>query len=445
MEVQANQTTFRSYLSFWSGQLVSLLGSSIASFVIIWWITLETGSALYLSISALLGFAPAVILSPFAGVFVDRWSRKALIGIVDFLQALTTVAIIFLFWFEIVVIWQVLALLAVRGIFQAFHNPAVSAIVPLMVPRDKLSRMNGLNYLLGGAVTLAGPVVAAILLEIWKIHQILWIDAATFILALIPLLIIQIPSVNKKQDRSQEKSSFKKEFGEGLAFIKNARGFLPFIALATALNFLLTPLGTLLPYYVKFDHLGEATDLALVMAFFQGGMIAGGVLMSVMKGFKKKMVVILVSIYITFLGYAFVAFTPVGLFWFMAIGGLIMALCLPIANVLIQTIIQTAVPVKMFGRVTSVLGALASAASPFGMILSGAIVEFTATSNLFLGCAVSGVLILTLSWLFTDIRYVEEMEKQIDGTKTASTEYHIKQEEVAPKKSPIKEETVGKL
>ncbi|NIQ04594.1 MAG: MFS transporter, partial [Candidatus Korarchaeota archaeon] len=83
---------------------------------------------------------PMVILSPFAGVFVDRWSRKALIGIVDFLQALTTVAIIFLFWLEIVVIWQVLALLTVRGIFQAFHNPAVSAIVPLMVPRDKLSR-----------------------------------------------------------------------------------------------------------------------------------------------------------------------------------------------------------------------------------------------------------------------------------------------------------------
>ncbi len=408
MEIQANQTTFRSYLSFWSGQLVSLLGSSIAQFVIIWWITLETESALYLSVASLLGLAPMVILTPFAGVLVDRWSRKALIGIVDFLQALATIALIFLFWLEIVSIWQVLALLALRGIFQAFHTPAVSAIVPLMVPRDKLSRINGLNYLLSGAVTLIGPVSAAVLLAFWKIGQILWVDAGTFLVALIPLLIIRIPSVRKKQDESQDNPSFKKEFGEGLAFIKNARGFLTLFTLATALNFLITPLSTLLPYYVKFDHLGEAPDLAFVMAFMQAGMLAGGLLMSVMKEFKKKMVVIASSLYVFFLGYILVALTPTGIFWFMSIGGLIMLFCVPVVNASIFTIIQTVVPLKMQGRVNSVIMALASAAQPFGMILSGTIVEFTGTANLFLGCSGLGILVLTLSWFLTDIRHVEE-------------------------------------
>jgi len=98
METQADQAKFKSYLFLWSGGLVSLLGSSIAQFVIVWWVTLETGSALYLSIAFFLGFAPTVILGPFAGVLVDRWNRKALIGIVDLLQALATVALIFLFW-----------------------------------------------------------------------------------------------------------------------------------------------------------------------------------------------------------------------------------------------------------------------------------------------------------------------------------------------------------
>ena len=407
MEIQAGQVTFRSYLFFWSGQLVSLLGSSIAQFVIIWWITLETGSALYLSIAAFLGLVPMIILTPFAGVLVDRWSRKALIGIADFLQALVTVVLIFLFWLGSVSIWQVLVLLTVRGIFQAFHSPAVSAIVPLMVPKAKLSRINGLNYLFTGAVTLIGPVVAALLLAFWKISQILWIDAITFMVAVIPLLLIAIPSVRKKQD----KSSFKKDLGEGLAFIKNGRGFLPLLILATVVNFLLTPLSTLLPYYVKFDHLGEAPDLAIVMAFFQGGILAGGLLMSVIKGFKKKMVAIVSSIYIIFLGYALVALTPTGIFWFMAIGGLIMAFCVPVANVSIQTIIQTVVPMKMQGRVNSVTMALASAATPVGMILSGVIVEFTRTANLFLGCSGLGVLVLTVSWFFTDIRHVEKMEE----------------------------------
>ena len=405
MEIQADQVTFRSYLFFWSGQLVSLLGSSIAQFVIIWWITLETGSALYLSIASFLGLVPMIILTPFTGVLVDRWSRKALIGIADFLQALVTVALIFLFWLSSVSIWQVLVLLTLRGIFQAFHSPAVTAIVPLMVPKAKLSRVNGLTYLFTGAVTLIGPVVAALLLAFWKIHQILWIDAITFIVAVIPLLIITIPSVRKKQD----KSSFSKDLGEGLAFIKNARGFLPLLTLATLLNFLLTPLPTLLPYYVKFDHLGEVSDLAFVMAFFQGGILAGGLLMSVIKGVKKKTGAIMSSVYIVFLGYALVALTPSGLFWFMALGGLIMAFCIPIANVSIQTIIQTVVPLKMQGRVNSVTMALASAATPLGMILSGVIVEFTRTANLFLGCAGLGILVLTLSWFFTDIRHVEKM------------------------------------
>ena len=412
MEIQANQATFRSYLFFWSGQLVSLLGSSISQFVIIWWITLETESALYLSIAALFGFAPMVILSPFAGVLVDRWSRKALIGIVDFFQALATVALIFLFSLEIVSIWQILALLTLRGVFQAFHTPAVMAVIPSMVPEDKLSRMNGLNYLFTGAVNLIGPVVAALLLGFWKIGQILWIDAATFVVALVPLLLIMIPSVRKKQ----EGSSFRREFVEGLSFVKNARGFLPLLMLATALNFLTTPLSTLLPYYVKFDHFGGAEDLAFVIASMQGGMIAGGLLMSVIKGFKKKMVIVMSSLYVLFLGYTLVALTPMGLFWFMAIGGLIMLFCTPVVNVSLMTIIQTVVPMKKQGRVNSVLMALASAAMPFGMILSGAIAEFTGTANLFLGCTGSGILILTLSWFFTDVRHVEEMEKNTDGS-----------------------------
>lgn len=374
---------------------------------------------MYLGIASVVGFAPMVILVPFTGVLVDRWSRKALIGVVDFLQALATVILIFFFWFDVASIWLVLTLLALRGVFQAFHSPAVSAIVPLMVPRDKLSRINGLNFLLYGAVTLIGPVLAAVLLEIWAIHQILWIDAATFLVAIVPLLMVGIPSLRMMQDeQQQDKPSFREEFKEGLAFIRNARGFLTFVLLATVLNFLLTPLSTLLPFYVKFDHLGSAPDLAFVMASFQAGILGGGLLMSVMKGFKKKMVAIMLSIYLICVGYALVALTPAGLFWFMAMGGVVMAFCIPIANVSIQTIRQIAVPMKMQGRVTSVLGALASAATPFGMILSGTVVEFTTTTNLFLACAGLGILVSTAAWLFTDIRHIEELME----TKTESGE-----------------------
>lgn len=408
MQNQADQSTFRRYLFFWSGQLASLLGSSVAQFVIIWWITLKTESTLYLSLASLLGFAPMIILMPFAGVLVDRWNRKALIAIVDFLQALAAGVLIWLFWIDNVSIWHVLALLTFRGVFQAFHTPAVAAIIPLMVPKTRLSRMNGLDFLFSGAATLVGPVVAALLLGLWQIHQILWIDVGTFLIALVPLLLITIPSVKQTK---QEKPSFTKEFLEGLRFIKNARGLLPLHEVATALNFLLAPLSTLLPYFVKFDHLGEASDFALVTAALQGGILAGGLLMSILKGFKRKMVAFTISVYIAFLGYALVALTPTGLFWFMAMSALVMALCVPVANISMQTIRQIIVPLEMQGRVNSVTMALTSAATPLGMILSGIIVGSTGTANLFLGCAAAGTIVITLSWFFTDIRHVEELEQ----------------------------------
>jgi len=406
MEIAASQATFRDYLFFWSGQLVSLLGSSIAQFVIIWWITLETGSAFYLALASFLGLAPMVILAPFAGVLVDRWSRKKLIGTVDFLQALATLVLVFLFWLDVISILYILALLTLRGIFQAFHSPALSAIIPLMVPKEKLSRMNGLNYLCTGAMTLIGPVIAALLLEFWKIHEILWIDVATFLVALVPLLIITIPSLRTKR----EVTSFKEEFLEGFVFIKNARGLLPLMILATALNFLLTPLSTLLSYFVAYEHFGNASDFALVLASLQGGILLGGLLMSMIKGFKNIMVASAFSIYVVFLGYALVALTPTGFFWFMAISMLIMAFCVSIANVSIMTILQTVVPLKMQGRVNSATMTLASAAQPLGMILSGICVGFLRAADLFLACSLSGILILTLSWFSTNIRQVEKIE-----------------------------------
>jgi DHA3 family macrolide efflux protein-like MFS transporter len=376
--------------------------------VIIWWITLETQSTFYLGVASVLGLAPIVILGPLAGVLADRWNRKLLIIAADMFQALVTLVLILLFWFTVPVLWQVFVVLTFKGVFQAFHMPTVFAIIPTMVPKEKLSRMNGVNYLFTSAINIAGPVIAAVLLSLWAISQILWIDIVTFLMALVPLLIIRIPSVLKEQDKS---SSFRKQFAEGLDFIRRARGLLALILLATAINVLVTPMGTLLPYYVKFDHLGEASDLALIMAFIQGGLLVGAAIMSLVKVSRRKAAIMVSSMYVLLFGYTLVALTPTGLFWFMAMSGFISTLCIPMIDVLAMTTLQTVVPVEMQGRVTSVVVSLAHAAQPIGMLLSGIAAVFTGTSNLFLGCAGLGMVIVTLSWFFTDVKHVEELEE----------------------------------
>jgi DHA3 family macrolide efflux protein-like MFS transporter len=172
---------------------------------------------------------------------------------------------------------------------------------------------------------------------------------------------------------------------------------------------LVAPLGTLLPYYVKFDHLGTVQDLAFVTAFIQGGMLFGALLMSVIKVSRKKTVIIVSSMYVALLGYMLVALTPTGLFWFLAISGFIHTLCYPMIDILVVTMLQTVVPNEMQGRVISVTVSLTHAAQPIGMFLSGIITAYIGTANLFLGCAGLGIITLTLSWSLTEIRYVEKL------------------------------------
>jgi len=408
VESQADQSTFRSYLSFFTGQQVSLLGSSVTQFAIIWWITEMAGKAdapFYLAIASFVGFAPMVLLTPVAGVFVDRWNRKLLIGFVDFLQAMATIVLIFLFWSGFASLWYIMGLLAFKGICQAFHAPAVQAIVPLMVPRDKLSRINGVNYFFMGAMTLIGPVVAAFLLAFLRIDAILWVDPITFLIALTPLLLIKIPSVRI----GMEKSSFKNDFIGGFKFIKNARGLMPLVALATALNFLLMPLATQIPYFIIFDHLGGAADMALVMASIQAGMLAGGLMMIFLKDVKKKMLTIVFSLTVAFVGYALLAVTPTGWFWYMMVWAFVLDFFVAPVNVLIRTLLQVLIPAEMQGRVNSVLMSLSSAASPAGMILSGVLIGITGSVNLFLGCAITGMVVLVLFWSFTGMRHLEKL------------------------------------
>jgi DHA3 family macrolide efflux protein-like MFS transporter len=299
----------------------------------------------------------------------------------------------------------VLFLLFLRGVCQAFHMPTVGAIVPSMVPRDKLSRINSLGYVFNGVVSMAGPVIAAILLAFLSIDQILWVDPATFLVSIAILLLIRIPSV-----RQDIKPTFRQDFAQGLSLIRRARGLLTLIFLATVLNFLLTPLMTLLPYFIRFDHFGNAGDLALVEAVLQGGLLVGGIIMLSISGFKRKIPAFIAACIIIFIGYAVVSFTPTGWVWFMAAAMLILGVPLPAANVSVSTIVQVVVPLEFQGRVGAVIGSLSSLATPLGMIMAGALAGVVGTANLFLGSALAGVVVLILAWLLTDVRHVEDLQ-----------------------------------
>ena len=422
MEEIANQKTFRSYMVFWSGQLFSLLGSMVVHFIITWWIQEKTNNPFFLALSSLMYFLPMIIATPIAGVLSDRINRKKIILVVDSLQAVATFILIMLFLIDFTEIWIIFVFLAIRSIFQGFHQPTVRSVLPLMVPKDKLSRINGINFLFLGLVQLIGPALGATLSLFLTFYQILWIDIITFFIALIPLLLIQIPSVERKESSTlKEEQSFFNDFKEGLGLLRTVPVLLTIIILAMFLNFLIQPLGVLLPYYVDTIHGGSISEYAIVSVSMNAGMISGAIVTTMKKKWKHKILTTFIGVVILFLGYAYMALVPTGSFIMMVLGLFIMGITLPIINTIFQTIEQTIVPPDKIGRVMSIDSTLSMMISPLGVILTGILSIPLGVTNLFLYSGIIGVSITIATYLFTNIRHYEN-EKEVKSDKQKNNE-----------------------
>jgi DHA3 family macrolide efflux protein-like MFS transporter len=375
------------------------MGSAVVNFAITWWITVLTGSATLLSIGIFIYILPMAFLTPVAGVLADRWSRKKIVAIADSLQALSTVWIIVLFIFGAADPIVVMLITGLRGIFQAFHVPTINAITPTMVPKDKLSRMNGFNYLFSSLISIVGPVLGALLYEVFQgdISLILWIDVITFIIALIPLLITKIPVV-ERTPIEEKKDSFLFEFKTGIKTIRLIPGLLTLLLLSMLLNFLLMPFNVLLPIYVKVLHEGSAADFAFIMVFFQIGMVLGALLTSIKKEWKRKVFTYfggLLVICVMLSGYTF---APKGWFLFLAIGNFVVGFLLPIGNTIYMTIIQTTVPNDKMGRVISIDHSVSSLFAPFGALISGPLADIIGARTVFFLSSIIGVLATSYTW-----------------------------------------------
>ncbi|MFW9922401.1 MAG: MFS transporter [Candidatus Thorarchaeota archaeon] len=417
---------FRDYLFFFSGQQISILGSSIVSFILIWWITETTQSELMLGIASLVSMGPYLLVVPFSGVIADKVNKKKLLIIVDALQSLFTVilTIFFMIFYDpnssqytTFLLTMVFVTSGLRGVMQAFHSPVVSSLVPIMIPKKHLSRMNGVNYLINGIINVIGPALGAVLLSFIGIRISLWIDLATFLIAVIPLILIKIPSVIKEKDT---KITFVKDFKEGIDVIRNIKGLFSVIFIATLINFFFAPLGTLLPIFINKVHSGNEGNYALVMGFLQAGVIIGALFMTFFKGFKNKIRTAIMLIIIMFIGQGLLILVPTTLnarFWIIGIILFFTIITNPASNVSFNTSLQLLIPKDKMGRVSSVLSFLAGAITPIGSFLAGVIGEFIPVAYLFTGSSIIGVVIMLSLYYFTPAKNLDseikaKMEEQ---------------------------------
>ena len=360
------------FFTIWTGQALSLFGSALVQFALIWWLTQKSGSATVLAIAVLVGLLPQIVVGPFAGALVDRWNRRVIMIAADGTIAAVSLLLAYLFTTGTAQIWQIYAVMAVRALGGAFHFPAMAASTPLMVPKGQLTRINGLNQALQGVNNLAAPPLGALLLSILPTQGILLIDVGTALLAILPLCFIPIPQPPRHADVEPEvKPSLLQDVRAALTYIQSIPGFMAIIFMALFLNFLLVPTESLLPLLVT-KHFGKgAIELGLLQSAMGIGIIAGGILLSVWGGFKKKIVTSVTGIIGLGLGVILIGLAPASLFLIALLGNVLLGLMLPVANGPIGALIQSIVRPDMQGRVMSLLSSGATAIAPLGLLIAG--------------------------------------------------------------------------
>ena len=416
MEEFADENTFKSYMYFWSGQLFSLLGSLVVFFVIFVWITDTTKSTSMLALGNFIYLIPMLIITPFAGVVSDRHNRKVIILIVDSLQAFFTFILTLIFMFNVADVWIVFIFIGIRSVFQSFHSPVVGAIMPSMVPKEKLGRINGINFFFTGIIQLIGPVIGATLLVFFPIQIVLWVDVITFFIALIPLLLIKIPEVHVNSDEN-EKNSFIMDMKEGLSVIRTIPGLIKLMFTAMLLNMLIQPLIVLMPYFIKVVHTGNNFILALLEMILQGGMILGALIPSFKKKWNNSVRTLFIGIVIINIGYLMYAIAPIRAYPIMGSGAFLLGLVLPVVNTILITIVQKTIPQDKMGRVISILNVFSMIASPIGAIVSGPLSEIFGVSWLYFYCALLGLIVSIYVYFFTGLRRIN-YDKEMNGNKT---------------------------
>jgi DHA3 family macrolide efflux protein-like MFS transporter len=343
----------------------------LVQYAILWYITLSTQSGAVLTLSILASFLPQIAISLFAGVWADRYHRKFLIISADILTAVSTLVLAISFLLGYQELWLIFLVAGIRSVGAGIQMPAVNALLPQIVPTEKLLRVNSINSTISPFIMIAAPIVSGTLMSLATLESIFFIDVVTAMIAVGLLLLLKVPSHRKVT--TDQPAGYLDDLRAGLAYIKSNRTIRTLFIFFAFAFFLVTPAAFLSPLLVARSFGEEVWRLTANEITFFVGSILGGVIMASWGGFKSHFRTIGFS---TILWAVF--FTGLGLsenfilyLFFMFLSGVPM----PMLNVPTVTLLQEAVAVEMQGRVFSVQQLITTIVMPVGMLVFGPLAD----------------------------------------------------------------------
>ncbi len=396
---------------FLASQTISLFGSSLVQYAITWYITLKTQSGAMMTIAILCGFLPTFFLSPFAGVWADRYNRKRLIILSDTLIAGVTFILAILFLLGYDALWLLFVALALRAVGTGIQMPAVGAILPQWVPQDKLTKVNATNGSIQSLVTLVSPMLSGALLTTTTIESIFFIDVVTAAAAVaILVLFLRVPDHEKALNR--ESTTYFVDLKEGFQYILNHRFVRNLCLFNTFFLIMAAPVAFLTPLQVTRSFGSDVWRLTAIEVAFSAGMLVGGLIMASWQGFKNKVHTMSLSVLIIGTGTFMLGIIPV--FWLYLVFVSVIGLSMPIFNTPAIVLLQQKVEGNFLGRVFGVLSMLSTSMMPLGMLIFGPLADSIAIEWLLLGTGalliLQGVVMFTNKVMIQEGKPVEQPE-----------------------------------
>ena len=358
----------------WIGQIVSVLASMMTQFALTIWAFEETGSATALGLVQVFFVTPFLLISPLAGALVDRKNRKTMMMVSDLGAGIATVGVLVLQALGVLEVWHLYVAAVVNGLGNTFQWPAYSAAISTMLPKEQYGRANGMMSLVEAGPGVIAPLIAGALLPVIGLVGILFIDVATFLLAIGALLVVYIPQPLRTQQGVQAQGSVWKEAVYGFRYIFERPGLLGLLTVFLIGNLFSGIQLTLLAPMILLRTGNDSVILGSIQSAGAIGGVVGGVLMSLWGGFKRRIHGVLLGWILASLALALLGVGRDLSVWIPAM--LIGSLFFPLINSSSQAIWQAKVAPDLQGRVFSSRRLIAWVTMPIAPILAGTLADY---------------------------------------------------------------------
>lgn len=362
----------RTFLIIWMGQFASLLGSEMTNFALTIWAWEVTGQATPLSFILVVTQIPRLLISPFAGIWVDRCNRKYLMLLGDLVAGISTIALLTLFLTEHLQVWHLYISGAVNGLFGYVQGLAHAASISLLIPPKHYARASAFESLQMSGGYVIAPMIAGAIYTVVGLGGILAVDLATFVVAIATLSLIAIPRPEQAK-LDGVTATILQQLTFGIRYLWKRRSLRTLLSFFLISNLINSATFTLLPPMMLARAGNNTALLGTLYAFFGAGGLLGGLTLSVWGGPKRRIHGVLIASALWKVGLIVLALAQNTVTYLGT--ALVSGFCSPFPGSCSQAIWRTKVAPEVQGRVFATRFLLTQLATPVGGAIAGPLAD----------------------------------------------------------------------